>query len=1257
MKKRLDYNVLPDLVDSKDHVELDKLDKSAAAVVSVKAVERAASPKPVKRVVGVKAVEQVTKTKDAEPDDFLVPIDLDARLGEYDRVEPVGAVEPAALHEPVNDNPERWNEIVRFLTRDRFFSRNLFTLPFSLYHFLGRQSFRRLWIEGRAVQVQEDLSVWPRNIEYFLNGKDFFMNWIWPTALVGGFIFSDFIRYFAYPGWHFHNTILKVFLGTSPNQNEAFGSEMGSDLPNEFYSYWCGFFLLALLPPVFGLLNILRNRHLKSEISPFPVKWLETIGQVNNHEVHACWEQANNQFSNRNYRLFQLVEALSTTPENMALKNWVHPFTKRRSMLESVLFSLLWHDSAARTNDDHNILVNNLVITTNQHDAFAVHELPQNFLPHLNLILQHLDENDFEPEINTHKKMLFDHIKNIAMNEGSFAQLQALRALGSLVDKLRRLPGLRMSRQFNERDPLLGNAVPMGNLRRQLNPMGPENSLQRQMETIFNESLNILVTLSNTVVNKNEEHALAKLRLKLFASHELFTLGYYPHIDALQQNPTSKLKTAVIFAIFGMYELLKWSFLLATRLRYYEFLYWKLEGLYHYVVEKRQCEAIGRAYQYLSRTQENECQVCPDWEAVFDPTDPQSCLDGLLRSAKNPDELIAKLPVVIAQAKSLGIDLSGWNWLAWTDAQFQKLTQELARLESIKFINASRVDANLLHPHGTKIQSLASLINLTCVGTIDLTNQGIGDLSTELFGVFENNPCIEKVIFSGNQVANNDFRVFTDVVNRTKIKKGVFANNKITDEGIKYFSSRVQNSTLVEVDFSGNVIFQSGLDAIGELISGNPQLSEVVLSKMNLSGFDFTKVGEGLQNSNVRILKLVGCGLGDFEISTLTQYCQKVNTLDLSGNFQLTSQGALPIMENLSNSSVTEFILDGTMIDDEALDDIGFGLNATAIEKIDLSSNLFTGQAFVRFLSQAKSSKLCSIVAANNNFGFTDVQAIARALSEYSNLKSIELPSNNMSDEACTVLVNSLLGKKIQSINLSNNKCGINTAQALGRLLQEGSLSSLVISNNKFDSRSLKIIGEAMPRSALQNLVIAHNPQENDAGLKSIVRNLIEDFETRDLLFQENPPRDVLRWVNSDAKSQTKLKFFDASGTNSTKAVMNGLCVVLHKTDMKPENVRFYDNPNLSALVSCIRPQNNHSSIAQSRYGVFSNSGNPISARLPQLSSGNQNSQGLYPMLGLMVPFFGILFFAILLYRYLVPVQDADESDEENTFNELSKLN
>ena len=458
-------------------------------------------------------------------------------------------------------------------------------------------------------------------------------------------------------------------------------------------------------------------------------------------------------------------------------------------------------------------------------------------------------------------------------------------------------------------------------------------------------------------------------------------------------------------------------------------------------------------------------------------------------------------------------------------------------LDSINISNLSSL--NISDNHITGLKYIADILtDATKLVEFDVSYNKLSAISMMYFllqmtGIFVN---LVKLNLSGNIFSNEVAESLADALQKNTVLIELSLNdNNLHVKEIREIFDKLKISSLMKFRINHNNITDQAADYIATFLSKNTKLEELDLSHNNLlsaGAMKFFKTNlSKLTSFNISHNGITASAAEDMAIFLSRN--TKLQQLDLNHN-SLLSRGIMIICK-INLSKLTTISIGHNSITVEATDDIAdFLSHNTKLQVLDLScSDLQEAGCRIIFKKLQNVSTLTSLKVSNcninavdelstvmdnnmllqelglsyNNLSKSDFSIILKKMKKISNLITLDVSHNMITDEASdeleTVLLHNL---SLQQLNLSHNNFSslsvVNLLKNVSNLMKIN-ISYTRITNTTVNSLvdllicnpSLKEINLSSNHISASNAVKIFNAMENISNLEAIniSNNMITD--------------------------------------------------------------------------------------------------------------------------------------------------------------------
>ena len=515
--------------------------------------------------------------------------------------------------------------------------------------------------------------------------------------------------------------------------------------------------------------------------------------------------------------------------------------------------------------------------------------------------------------------------------------------------------------------------------------------------------------------------------------------------------------------------------------------------------------------------------------------------------------------------------------------------------------NKSLEELNLNNNNLEKIDLLrifANMKNLFNLTKINISNIGITiEMTYNLSSVLDNNVNLKEldlshndvqaigatIIFKASAVNLQKFNIshnnITDDVGHvegflsrnTKLEELNFSHNNLQDAGVKKIcGADIFELTKFNISYN-NVPFETAED-IAYFLSHNKKLKMLDLSGNDLQALGCKTIFKNVQNLPDLLVLKIGhsiiinhCGVAD-ELAAFLFHCTSLQELDLSHS-NLSASDVEKIFYGMKNiSSLKAINISHNIISDQAADIIATFLSHSKLKSLDLSSNHFRSEGFVKICESLK-NHIClrKLNISCNEINPVTAHGIATLLSQKSSIEELDVSDSFMQTESAIIIFRSLSCiSSLKKLYINNNMITDEAADDIAAVLSKNTeLEELDVSCNNLQATGIiKILKYVKCLISLTKLNIAHNVATDEA-VEYIADCLSCNTRLKELNLSHMSLKTVTAFKNLKVAN---LKIFNFSGNGVDKRSPNELssflshCISLQVLDLSCTNLQGADD-------------------------------------------------------------------------------------------------
>lgn len=366
----------------------------------------------------------------------------------------------------------------------------------------------------------------------------------------------------------------------------------------------------------------------------------------------------------------------------------------------------------------------------------------------------------------------------------------------------------------------------------------------------------------------------------------------------------------------------------------------------------------------------------------------------------------------------------------------------------------------------------------------------------------QDDPTLKKLTISLNKSDEIGIIQLTDALktNTHLTSLRISGKESIGDEGARALAESLkQNRTINALEVSYSSITLKGAQALSEMLRENNTLVSFRLAGNSIGAEGMRYLADAIKaNKTLTTFGFWDEDIGEEGALALADMLQDNSTLVyffLQSN-NLGKRGTKAITDALENNrTLTELLIRCNSIDDEAMDGIAGIIKNGVLTKLDLAQNKIGAKGEQKLGLALKTNRTLTYLYLNYNHNLYDmtedmaiadalqfnqtlrhlflgctrlkikqVEKLSFALTINSNLETLDLCMNDLSDEGAIALASTLLkNKSIATLLLDSRTIGVRGIKAFADVLKVNqSLSTLYLNNNSGGDEGICELAEAL---------------------------------------------------------------------------------------------------------------------------------------------------------------------------------------------------
>ena len=511
------------------------------------------------------------------------------------------------------------------------------------------------------------------------------------------------------------------------------------------------------------------------------------------------------------------------------------------------------------------------------------------------------------------------------------------------------------------------------------------------------------------------------------------------------------------------------------------------------------------------------------------------------------------------------------------------INNDIAKVLSSCYINCHNLQSLTITDCMFKRNQLAILVIFKALKensklkVLNLSRNNLtGQVADDLANVTKNNPSLEELYLSQNDLRSSATVILQALKENSQLKVLDLNSNNMTGQVAEDLANVIKNNSYLEKLGLENNNLGSSASVILQALKENSQLKVLDLDGNNMTG----QVAEDLANiiKNNPSLEELYLSQNDLR-SSATVILQalkensQLNVLTLNGN-NMTGQ----VAEDLAN-----VIINNSYLEQLGLENNNLGPSATVIlqalkensqfKVLNLNSNSMTGQVAEDLANVIKNNSNLEELYLSQNDLRLSATVILQALKENSQLKVLNLNSNNMTGQVAEDLVNVIKNNpsleelyllqndlrssatvilqalkensQLKVLNLNSNNMTGQVAEDLANVIKNNSyLEKLGLENNNLGPSATVILQALKENSQLKVLDLDGNNMTGQVAedLANVIKN---NSGLEELYLSRNDLRSSATVILQALKGKSKLKILYLHNNNMTGRVAEDLANVI----------------------------------------------------------------------------------------------------------------
>jgi Ran GTPase-activating protein (RanGAP) involved in mRNA processing and transport len=447
--------------------------------------------------------------------------------------------------------------------------------------------------------------------------------------------------------------------------------------------------------------------------------------------------------------------------------------------------------------------------------------------------------------------------------------------------------------------------------------------------------------------------------------------------------------------------------------------------------------------------------------------------------------------------------------------------------------------------------------------SLDLENNNIGPEGASALAQSLNQSQVQTLSLDNNRIGAKGASVLAQSLNQSQIQTLSLWSNNIGDEGASALAQSLKQSQIHTLYLGDNHIGAKGARALALHLSQS-QVQILTFDDNNIGIEGASAFAQSLNQSQVRILSLWNSNIGDEGTSALAQSLNQsqVEILYLGSN-NIGDEGVIVLALSLNKSQVKTLSLNKNNMSAKGASALAQSLNKSQVKTLSLNRNNIGAEGAKVLAQFLKQSQVQTLDLWSNRIGPEGASALAQSLNQ-SQVKTLILDGNNIGDDGLSVLAQFLNRSLVQTLSLNSNDISVKGARVLAQSLGQSLVQTLYLSNNNnISAAGVKALAQFLSQSLVQTLYL-HGNNIDDEGIIALAKGLVTTQINFDLsAFLTPDAKKALARTNAN----TPLETLNLENNKITTTGATALCRILPQTKITVTHLNLNTNPINSSQV------------------------------------------------------------------------------------------